>query len=94
MKLKQISFFVAEFSLYADIRITNKGYRRLTYGHHQFGEVSRLAKDIVIWRCTANGLKDVLGKRKRCNFRIRTKIVNGYEMLSRISVAQAHEHDH
>lgn len=57
----------------------------------KFGETKRGLDGIIHWRCTANGFNEHLGRSTRCNVRLRTKLINGYEMLEN-TIMKEHNH--
>lgn len=54
-----------------------------TYSMHQ-----QTTNHGIWWRCNTT-FRDGNGKPKRCQQRVRTKLINGYEMIERVKI---HEH--
>lgn len=84
-------FFIPDldYTTYADVVIDNRGYRRLLYNGFRFG-IHYDKKGETTWRCTTYVYKKGTGKRTGCRARIKSKMVNGYEMIKDPNV----QHDH
>lgn len=79
------------FTIFADIRLTANGYRRLTYKGHKYGcRKINEGKEIITWECTCTYLDPITKRNKRCYTKVKTKIIDGYEMLQPITTY----HDH
>lgn len=83
--------FFSDFKTYADIRIDERGSRRLLYGGYRFGQVYEY-KGVgdIRWKCTSNYIDSNSGQRRGCRAFVRTKMIDGYEMIQNIRV----KHDH
>lgn len=87
----QKNYLFLGFILRPDISIDSKGFRRLSYNGNRFGHRKRYDnRSTVIWYCTASTYCPLLGRKKRCQGKIRSKFIDGYEMVENIRVY----HDH
>lgn len=77
-QLKSI-FIGWEYTTFAEVITNNRGYRRLVYDGHGFGIKYQNSYEIC-WRCTI----------RPCRAKLRTKLINGYEMIKTIDI----KHDH
>lgn len=75
-------FLLPEYSTFAKIDVGSRGRLRIRCGGYTYGQ---LANNRFVWRCTANK------NRKRCSARIRTRIIEGYEMIR--TTKCSHNHD-
>lgn len=87
------------YTTIANIYRVKSGYRRLILDGHRFGELNTIVtyeanspaeQFINNWRCTANVYNQKMKKHKRCTVRLKTKVIDGYEMIEKINVI----HDH
>lgn len=70
-----------DYSTHAEIHV-ERGFRRLVCNGYRFAEYYKYLKtEVVLWKCTKTVYDRKSGKRKPCIARIRTKIINGYEMI-------------
>lgn len=80
------------FTAFADINIDSNGFRRLIYGGHRFGHRKLYDdKTQVIWNCTSNYHDPSSGKWKRCNAKVRTCLIDGYEMVENVELQHGHK---
>lgn len=78
-----------EFVDFANIYESGKhGHRQLISNGFKFSEYYQSAKGEITWRCIKMPYCD--GRRRNCGARLRTKVINGYEMIKNINV----KHDH
>lgn len=85
------SFFFAEYLTFADIRVDEKGLKSLTCNGHTFGEYYiNLETQDAFWACTEIIFDPILMKKRSCRACLKTKIVQGYEMIRTTRV----RHDH
>lgn len=80
----------SEYTEYAQIESTEKGHRLLWVNGHKFGYYYQSSNDAT-WKCTRRGIVGLDGVKKRCNARMKTKTINGYEMIQ--SSKCVHDHD-
>lgn len=80
--IKILEFISGEFTIFADITETDKGYPRLQFDGYTFGRRTRQGKALIekcyddcLWVCTRNF------NRKRCCARVETKTIDGYVMM-------------
>lgn len=89
-------FLLSEYTTFADIEITDRGYRRLSLLGYMFGEnkssktFDSVGGEQSYWRCTG-GSKNQHNKRIRCNAHVRTRVIQGYEMI-RNTTSVIHNH--
>lgn len=94
--IKYASIFISAYTTFADIYPAPNGFRRLILNGYRFGErgTSSGGFDPIpnqFWQCTAN-IRDIkTGKLKRCPVRIRTKVIDGYEMIYDTIVKHYHK---
>lgn len=84
----------SDYATFADIYIASNGFRRLVLHGHRFGERGSNANRSVgihCWQCTANMRDKVTGKMRRCTIRLKTKVIDGYEMIQNIDVKHKHK---
>lgn len=75
---------LSEYTTFANIEITETGFRRLFLHGYMFGEAKSKRNDSKIrWRCTG-GWKNEHNKRVRCNAQLITCVLNGYEMIKSV----------
>lgn len=79
----------ADYTAYANIIIDEKGFRRLLCNGYRYGHYY-VSTDEVCWKCTSNILDTKTGKRRPCSARIKTKLIDGYEMIKNPYI----KHDH
>lgn len=82
--------FFADYATFAEVSVDDKGFRRLLCNGYRFGQYYKYSKSDVCWKCTTNVHDPITGKRRACSARIRTKLLNGYEMIKNANI----EHDH
>lgn len=70
---------------FANIVNTSRGHRRLICNGFRFGELPTTG-NAVRWRCTALETKT----KKRCNAKLTTKMIDGYEMIEATYTAHNH----
>lgn len=71
--------------------IDHRGFRRLLHNGFRFGIHYQHALNGINWRCTtALKQSDENGKKNRCTARLKTKMINGYEMIKNDNI----KHDH
>lgn len=93
MKTKLILFdfpsLKIEFTMYAYIHESGKhGHRQLICNGFKFSEYYASANGEIIWRC--NKMFHCDGRRRNCGARLRTKVINGYEMIKNMNVKHVH----
>lgn len=81
-----ISYLELEYITFAEVTVDHRGYRRLTYDGFRFGVKTYYKNGETNWRCTSKG--DVNG---RCRARIRTQVINGYEMIKDVNEQHNHQ---
>lgn len=74
--------FSTEFTIFALIKSTDRGFQHLIYDGYRFGirkinGIKTSKYGITTWRCTSK--KE--NSSARCNGKVYTKIIKGYEML-------------
>lgn len=81
------------FSAFADIFPAPNGFRRLILDGYRFGERGSSSGEnpIRYWQCTANVRDEDTGKLKRCQTRLKTTIIDGYEMIQNPNVKHNHK---
>lgn len=79
-----------KFTTLAEIFVDTNGFRRLMYDGYRFGTRGKEAKPKTVWYCTANVTADTDNVRRRCQSKIRTSTINGYEMIQSTEI----KHDH
>lgn len=90
MILTFCKLFVADFTVFAKISTDHTGFRRLYHGGYRYGHRrSEENKTIIKWECTGT-YHDSKGKSKRCTVFIRTKLIDGYEMLQAFKPKHLH----
>lgn len=87
---------ISAFVTFADIYPAPNGFRRLILNGYRFGERGsssgiRGKEPTQLWQCTANKRDQETGKMKRCPVRIRTKVIDGYEMIRNADVTHYHK---
>lgn len=80
---------ISEYTTFANIIVDHQGFRRLFLDGHRYGVVLRKANEYV-WRCTKNHPHKLSGKTTKCNGRLRTKMIDGYEMIQTPFVVHSH----
>lgn len=77
-----MDFVFVGFSHFANISIAASGARRVVHDGFTFGVFKNYAKSgILAWRCIKDNKDKQTGVRKRCTAIVRTKTIDGYEML-------------
>lgn len=51
------------------------------YKGDQFGQIAECRNGEIIWRCTAKTINAISKKTGKCKARLRTKFINGFEMI-------------
>lgn len=78
--------FISENTTFAEVSVDIRGYRRLFLDGHRFGMHYQHVNEDTSWRCTS-----VMNNRTtRCDARIRTRVINGYEMIKNVDVKHGH----
>lgn len=76
---------------FAIVTVDQRGFRRLIHEGFRFGMHYQHANDEISWRCTTR----VKNRNGRCGARIRTRVINGYEMITFSKGQNTNvEHDH
>lgn len=84
--LFNLFLFHSEYTTFAHVTIDHRGYRRLLHNGFRFGiHYQHSVNNEISWRCTR-----AVKPGGRCSARVRTRLVNGYEMLKCDNV----KHDH
>lgn len=63
------------------------GKRQMIFDGHKFSEHVQLKNGIVSWRCTRHAPNE---NRTNCNARLKTKVIDGYEMIKNLNVVHKH----
>lgn len=79
--------FILAYTTFAEVIIDHRGYRRLICNGFRFGIHYQHKNKEISWRCTT-----ATKHSGRCCARLKTKLINGYEMIKSVNVN--HEHDH
>lgn len=84
--------FFTEYSIFADIYVTKRGFRRLVYNGEHFGESRAGPNNVSRWRCVAQIINKISKKCGKCKAHLQTKLINGYEMIKDPNEAEHCEH--
>lgn len=77
-----------EYTTFADIcGIAKGGKRQMILNGHKFSEHFQLKSGDLSWRCTKHTSD---GNRTNCGARVRTKVIDGYEMIKNPHVVHKH----
>lgn len=85
--------FIVEYTTFADIKLSSQGYRRLHLDGSNFGAIDQKSNGDAVWRCTKNYRLKQGNKRLKCNARLHTKLINGYEMIYSTKCQHKHSDD-
>lgn len=68
----------SEFSIFANIETTARGFKRINYGGYSYGWMSTRNEHKLrqYWSCTGSN-----SNRKRCIARVETEYIDGYTMM-------------
>lgn len=80
----------SEYTEVARIEISDKGHRQLWFHGHKFGQYYQKS-DETIWRCSRTNILSLDGGKKRCQLKMKTKKIGGYEMIKNSN--GVHDHD-
>lgn len=83
--------FSADYSVFAEIYVTKRGFRRLVYNGEQFGELNN-GPHTTRWRCVSQIINKITKKCGKCKAHLTTKVINGYEMIKDPNEAEHSEH--
>lgn len=95
-----IYFSSSDYTTFADIYRASNGFRRLVLDGYRYGELgightydANTCEKIFLqyWRCTANVYDQKTKKYKRCLVRLKTRVIDGYEMIEKTNVLHEHK---
>lgn len=72
---------LTEFTTFANICTSKRGFKQLVLYENTFGAIDQARNGTTIWRCTQPIINATTKKPGRCKARLRTKIIDGYEMI-------------
>lgn len=86
-----IIHFFAEYLTFADVDIDSNGIKKLRCNNELFGEyyIDWRTRE-KFWACTKMVYDSLLKKKRPCRACIKTKVIDGYEMIRYPNV----KHDH